>query len=200
VAGSAGDGSAQTATTHVRSSAADNSPGADRPQSIEPRTASVAPISVARIDDPPASGHGDVASEQASRPGEQAEFTTLSIRGRVVWLADVLRRRYGVELTRDAQERTLALETPDGQIHPLVEDLRGRSFRTDERLRNMDVELLVRRYEGSPLVQIIRIHEVREGGKFIVDYWCDVCAIEMYEFGSCACCQDQNRLRKRRID
>lgn len=153
-----------------------------------------------RIGDPSGLTGGQSSSIQSPPTDEHAKFTTESIRGRVVWMGDVLQRRYGIQLTPDARQRTLALETPDGRIYPLVEDLRGRSFRTDKRLRDMDVELLVRRYEGSPMIQIVRVHEVREDGKYIVDYWCDVCAIEMYEKGPCACCQEQNRLRKRRIE
>ena len=78
-----------------------------------------------------------------------------------------------------------------------MEDARGRSLRIDKRLRAMDLELLVRRYHGSPMVQVIRIYEWGEDGKYIVDYWCDVCAIPMFQAGPCDCCQEANRLRKR---
>jgi len=81
-----------------------------------------------------------------------------------------------------------------------MEDTRGRSLRIDQRLREMDVELLVRRYEGPPMIQIIRVYERRNDRKYIVDYWCDVCAIVMFQSGPCDCCQAPNRLRKRPVD
>jgi hypothetical protein len=128
------------------------------------------------------------------------QYTTKSISGRVVWMAEALNKRFGITLVPEAADRLLALQTPEGTLYPIMEDLRGRSFRTDSRLREMDVQLLVRQYHGSPMVQVMRIYELAKEGKYELDYWCDVCAIVMYEFGPCACCQDQNRLRKRRVE
>jgi hypothetical protein len=127
-------------------------------------------------------------------------FQTRSIPGRVVFLGEALERRYDIKTVPEARQRVLALETPDGRLLPLVEDLRGRSFRKDPRLRRMDVELEVRQYQQAPLLQILRIYERQETGKFLIDYWCDVCAIVMYQDGPCDCCQDHNRLRKRPVE
>ena len=115
-------------------------------------------------------------------------------------MAEALDRRYGITSVPEAKERILAIETVDGDVLPIVEDLRGRSFRTDERLRAIDVELLVRRYDAVPMVQILRIHEIKDGKKYIVDYWCDICSIVMFETGPCACCQDDNRLRMQIVE
>lgn len=131
---------------------------------------------------------------------QTAKFRTESLRGRVIWLADGLERQLGVKSVPEAKKRALALATDDGRVLPIAEDLRGRSFRTDDRLRNLHVELAVRRYKRSPVLQILKVYEVREDGKFLLDYWCDVCAIVMFEAGPCSCCQDANRLRKRRVD
>ena len=59
------------------------------------------------------------------------------------------------------------------------------------------MELSVRRYKQHPMLQVIRVYELDQDEKFEVDYWCDVCAIVMFEKGFCACCQDDNRLRRR---
>jgi len=157
-----------------------------------------------RADDQQAADSADgqpapASAQPVPSPTEpRPKFTTESVHGRVVWLAEALERRYRVQSVPEAAQRTLALQTRDGQLHPLVEDLRGRSFRKDQRLRDMDLELLVRRYEGSPTLQVLRIYEVQKDSKYLVDYWCDVCAITMFEDGPCDCCQDHNRLRKRR--
>lgn len=136
---------------------------------------------------------------RGDEPSADPAYTTESIRGRVVWMAEALQRRFGIKTVPEARERLLALESADGHLHPIIDDVRGRSFRTDRRLLEMkDVELLVRRYEGSPMVQIIRIYEHQPDGKYLVDYWCDVCAITMFEYGPCDCCQDINRLRKQK--
>ena len=134
------------------------------------------------------------------KTGAHPPYRTESLRGQVVWLSDAFQRLFNVETVPEAREHMLALETEDGRVLPIVEDLRGHSFRADERLRSMQVELLVRRYGPSPLVQVVRIYEVQDDARFLVDYWCDVCGIVMFETGPCACCQDHNRLRKRLLD
>jgi hypothetical protein len=128
-----------------------------------------------------------------------AEPTTESLRGKVVWQADALRRRFGIESDREAGQSVAALETTDGTIYPLVRDARGRGFWLDGRLRDRELELFVRRYPGSPVVQVIRVYTLRPEGKYEIDYWCDICAIPMYELKDCECCQGVTRLRERRV-
>lgn len=130
----------------------------------------------------------------------QAEFKLETLRGRVVFLAEALEKRLGVASVPEAKERTLALETAGGELIPLVEDVRGRAFRRDERLRKPEMELLVRRYTGAPAVQIIRVFEVAEDGRYEVDYWCEICAIAMYELKECECCQGPIELRRRKTE
>ena len=149
-----------------------------------------------------ASTHKDDAKAESSSDFAASEphFKTTKLHGRVVFLGDALKRRFGITVMPDAVNRILAVESKAGKLTPLVEDLRGRAFRTDERLRRMDLELLARQYEDVPFVQVIQVYEVTGQDKFAVDYWCDICSIVMYEMGSCACCQDDNRLRKRKVE
>jgi hypothetical protein len=121
------------------------------------------------------------------------------LQGRVVWLAEAQKRLFGIDSVPEAAERSLALETTDGKLIPLVEDVRGRGFRVDKRLREMDVELLVRRYEGSPAAQILAVYRRQNDDRIEVDYWCDICAIAMYELKPCECCQGESRLRERKV-
>jgi hypothetical protein len=139
-------------------------------------------------------------AEEPAGQAPAASHHTLTLQGKVGWLADSLQQRFGIRTVPEARERVLCLETDAAKIYPLVEDLRGRSFRSDKRLRDLPVELIVRRHEGAPVVQVIRIYEIRGKEKYELDYWCDVCAIAMYETGPCECCQDHNRLRKRLVD
>ena len=125
------------------------------------------------------------------------KFEVLTLRGRVVWLAEAMTRRHGVKTVPEAAKRVLALETPDGKLFPLAEDIRGRGFRRDERLRKVDLELLVRRYRGAPVIQVIRAFELTKKGKFELDYWCEICSIAMFELKPCDCCQGEIELRRR---
>ncbi len=137
----------------------------------------------------------------AAEPQDEvvASYVTKAIRGRVVWLAEALTRLHGIKSVPEAKQRVLALETKAGDLHPIVEDIRGRAFRRDERLRQMNVELLVRQYRGSPMVQVVRVFELTDEGKFEVDYWCEICSIAMFELKECDCCQGPIELRRQKV-
>jgi hypothetical protein len=128
------------------------------------------------------------------------DYTTQTLRGQVVFLAEAMEKQSGVAVVPEAKERILALQTAAGDLIPLLEDVRGRAFRRDEQLRQMQVELLVRRYRTSPLVQIIRVFEITKDGRYEIDYWCEICAIAMFEKKDCECCQGPVELRRRKVD
>lgn len=148
----------------------------------------------------------DAPSDAApnSGSGESAEpsrdFKVESIRGQVDWTADILERRFGIETDPDAAQWSIALEAEDGRVLPIVKDNRGRGFFIDERLRGIDMELYVRHYHDSPMIQIIRVYTLHDGKKYELDYWCDICAIPMYELKACECCQGPTRLRERLVE
>lgn len=144
----------------------------------------------------------DDAAKPATSPKPKAEpkHTTESLRGRIVWLGEALKERYGIESDDDAAHSQIALATTDGRLVPLVKDNRGRGFWIDPRLRDFDLELTVRRFEGSPVVQVVRVYSIREGRAYELDYWCDTCSIPMYELKDCECCQGPTRFRERLVD
>jgi alpha-D-ribose 1-methylphosphonate 5-triphosphate synthase subunit PhnI len=126
----------------------------------------------------------------------EAQHVTESLRGKVLWTADVLKERFGIESDSDSAQTSVSLVTREGKVYPIVKDVRGRGFMKDDRLRNREMELLVRRYEGSPFIQVIRVYTIKEGRKYALDYWCDICAIIMYEEQECECCKGPIRLRE----
>ncbi len=151
----------------------------------------------AQSPDSPAAKPPD-AQSQAESPN-QPRYTTDRIRGRVVWLAEAVQKLHGVETDPDFAQSLVALQSADGTLTPLLKDARGRGFMMDKRLRNRPLELLVRRYPGLPLVQVITVYTVHDDQKFELDYWCDICAISMYELKECECCQGPIRLRERAV-
>ena len=130
---------------------------------------------------------------------DRPDYVQERLRGRVVWFSDALKRNFDIQVDADVAESQVVLETPEGALHPIVKDSRGRAFHIDEQWRNIDVELLVRRHKGSPYLQVIQVYAIEPSGKFVLDYWCDICAIAMYELKACECCQQPNRLRKRPV-
>ena len=133
----------------------------------------------------------------SSPAAESPDYVVETMSGRVVWLNDALRKRRKIQSVPEAAERVLALETANGKLSPLFEDVRGRAFRRDPRLRDVPVELLVRRYPEMPFVQVIGVYGFDQGKRVEIDYWCDVCAIAMYELKDCECCQGAIELRRR---
>jgi hypothetical protein len=140
-------------------------------------------------------------SETTGGPSSpRRKYTTETLRGRVVWLEEALARGFGVTTEPSAAETSVVLETADGKLWPLVPDTRGRAFAVDERLRDIDLQLLVRRYTDAPLVQVIRVFRATDDGLHEVDYWCDICAIPMYILKPCECCQGSTRLRETPVE
>jgi hypothetical protein len=137
-----------------------------------------------------------VAAEEPA----SGKFTIETLRGRVVFAGEALARLHNIKVVDEAREHTLALETPEGKLYPLVEDTRGRAFRLDRRLMGVPLELVVRQHEGSPIVQVIRVYSIEKDERRIVDYWCDICSIPMYELKACECCQGEIRLRMRKVN
>ena len=135
----------------------------------------------------------------ADEPPAEA-FELVKLHGKVVFLGEVLAEGKGIETVPEARERVLAVKTTGGEFVPLVEDVRGRAFRADERLRDRELVLLARRYKSHPLAQVIRMFEPKEGALEELDYWCDICSIAMYELKVCDCCQGPIRFRSRKVE
>lgn len=139
-------------------------------------------------------------SRSAARAENPSAYRTETLRGHVVFHNAVFEKQTGVPSVPEARQRLLALEIDGGALVPLIEDVRGRAFRRDERLRALHVELVVRRYERSPLVQVIHVFELAQDGRYELDYWCEICAIAMFEKKECECCQGPVELRRRKLE
>ncbi len=114
--------------------------------------------------------------------------------GKVVFLREVLKRRK-IE-AYDDHAKQVVLETPAGKLIPILNDWRGRAFHQDERLRDRKVELIGFLSPDLPYLRVISVYVFDETGRRLhMDYWCDICAIPMYEIQECECCREEIRLR-----
>ena len=50
------------------------------------------------------------------------------------------------------------------------------------------------------MIQVVHVYTLKEEGRYEVDYWCDICAIPMFELKECECCQGETRIRERKVD
>ena len=145
----------------------------------------------------PTGSTGTSGSANTAEPPAGVHYETATLRGRIVWQIDALKRKFGVAVDPDAAKSVVCLETPSGDLVPIVKDFRGRGFHLDPKLHDFDWELVVRRYPGSPFVQVVRTYVWKDGKRLEFDYWCDICAIPMYELKECECCQGPIRFRFR---
>src|SRR5262245_3748208 len=127
--------------------------------------------------------------------GTQPTFKTQYYNGKVVPLADVLRKA-GARLDADAAPHWLALVADDGKVYPLVKDDGARMFFKDARLLNRPMRLTGRLVEGTNLLQVVNVHSYLKGQLHDVYYWCDICSIRGSEMHNCDCCGDPMVLRE----
>lgn len=149
-----------------------------------------------RTNNKPAATAREVApSTSAAREAEpRKELLT----GRVVLLADAFQTRKIKSYPEEIRGQ-IVLETSRGELFPIVPDWRGRAFFQDSRLRDRKVTLLVHRRESLSYLQVLSIFTYDADDRpQLTDYWCDICAIPMYEIKKCECCQGPTRLRFQR--
>lgn len=141
---------------------------------------------------------GDTDQSSAASRGSHSRRVRL-LAGRVVDLAEAMERLHGVPSDHDATGSVFALETDQGRLHPILKDIRGRAFHKDERLLGKEMVLRVKQFDGTDVVQVMQIYTVKEGKFAEFDYWCDTCAIAMFELKDCECCQGPIRFRERPV-
>lgn len=136
----------------------------------------------------------DAGQDSPHQKTETEESPKELFTGKVVLLGEALKRK-GID-SRDEMKDQAVLETPEGELIPIVADWRGRAFFQDKRLRDQKVELVGTRKPGVPYLQVLMVFTFdKEGQRMYTDYWCDVCSIPMYEIKPCDCCQGDIRLR-----
>ena len=97
-----------------------------------------------------------------------------------------------------------AIETPDHKLVTLTGDGATEHVLHDKRLAGMEFEILghfasAGQFQVDPSYTHA-VHVVKDGKRFMVTYWCDVCSIRQYEPGPCWCCQRETHLDLRPLD
>lgn len=97
-----------------------------------------------------------------------------------------------------ARERKPALETPGPAVTFLQGDKDTVGVLLDPRLQGEDFEARGRFLKPS-VFEILPIHlramfVHRNGQRFVITYWCELCAIRAYTPGVCPCCQQEMAL------
>jgi hypothetical protein len=120
---------------------------------------------------------------------------TVTLRGEVVRLGEAL-GSFGVPGAQGPIGEQVVLRGEGGAIEPLLYNVGSRAFFEDDRLRNRPAELVARRLEGLPYLQVVSARVEDEGGALrIPEYYCDICTISVRFDQPCPCCQAPMELR-----
>jgi len=118
--------------------------------------------------------------------------------GKVVPLAPLL-EKFGAKLDADAAAASLALQTDDGKVYPLIKDDGTRMFFLDKRLRDRPMRLTGRLHPPTQMLQVLTVRSIIKGEPHDVFYWCDICSIRRREKQACDCCGGPMELREEPI-
>ena len=132
----------------------------------------------------PGAVFADEATSKAKPPAEKSAKKVEPRRelfsGKVVLLQDALKRR-DIKVAEEMKLQAV-LEMKSGELIPIAADWRGRAFFQDKKLRDRPVEIVGYRQPGIPYLQALIVYfPNKKGDREEFDYWCDICAIPMYE-------------------
>jgi hypothetical protein len=90
------------------------------------------------------------------------------------------------------------LETGGGKVAALEGDDATNAVLRDGRLAGREMEL-IGEFHGDSVFRVGPIHTqamfvLRDGKRFTISFWCDLCAIRTYSPGRCMCCQEETEL------
>jgi hypothetical protein len=139
-------------------------------------------------------GLAEAADEpQKEQPKQAKETAVVVLRGRIIDLNAEHKKEHGVDLGAGAAT-LLGFKTGDGRIYTLLKTRNSLALFTDERLRERELILKGRLFEGSQLFEATVIQSVHNGVVHDLYYYCDICSIKSLTQEACACCQEPVRL------
>ena len=118
------------------------------------------------------------------------------LRGRIACLTEELARRHQVAPDCDARGHVYALKTAEGKYHPLLPTDGAAAVWLDERYRQLDLQIVARRFAETDFIEVIKYQTWRGAKLFDLEYHCLVCNISVHKPMPCECCQDPVEYRE----
>ena len=112
----------------------------------------------------------------------------VTLRGRVVCLAELLHDRHGA-LLPTSHDHLWAFQADDGRVYTLLRTHFSEAIWLDERIRARQLELKARLFPGTQVLEVQRIRSIVRGVVQDLYYYCDICHIQSVTPEQCACCQ-----------
>ncbi len=104
--------------------------------------------------------------------------------------ANVLRGRI-----RQGSGKPAVVQTSDGKSYTVSGDDFTKAQMADPKLNGREVEL-EGRFAGPGQFEAAKIFTIKDGNRYKVTYWCDVCSIRTHMPGRCMCCQGETELQE----
>jgi len=127
-------------------------------------------------------------------PASTPKSEPVKLSGTVVLLPELLKPS-GLAFDAAPVAKQAVLKSDAGVITPLISDDASRALFDDARLRNRKTEIVGRKYEGLPYIQVVSFRVVDEGKLRIPEYFCEICTISVRYPQICPCCQGDMILR-----
>ncbi len=133
-------------------------------------------------------------------PTEPEKPTPVTLKGRIVCLADEMKERWKAEVP-PVHEHLLGfkVEKPAAQAvayYTLLRTPLSEALFVDKRFEERTLKLTGRAFPGTAILEVASSQWFRDETLFDVYYWCEVCSIQSANPGPCACCQGKVELRE----
>ena len=96
---------------------------------------------------------------------------------------------------RQAPGKEPVIEAADHKSYKVSGDEFTKAQMADSKLNGREMEL-DGRFTGADQFEASRIYTVKNGKRYDVTYWCDVCSIRTHMPGRCMCCQGPTELQE----
>jgi hypothetical protein len=134
--------------------------------------------------------------EGQSATSELAKPMEVTLRGKVIELTEALQQK-GLPADEEPIAKQVVLLGNDGVLVPLLSDTASRGLFLDKRLQNRTIEIVGRRFQGIPYLQVVSFRVDDQGTLRTPEYYCDICTISVRFPQACPCCQGPMELRMR---
>jgi hypothetical protein len=124
------------------------------------------------------------ASAQAPTTGIQTE-----VHGRVIRLKKPPAGLLLSTIDFDHHGVAYAIQTADGKLFPILPTDTASAIYNDSKFRERDLLVTARLFPATSFIEVIKLQSLREGRRYDLYYFCDVCNITTHKPGPCPCCQ-----------